>query len=289
MLLFAQEVNPKLSLPVVNSLGEIVLLSSAVSSPEVVAVDALPVNAPTKVVEVTLDNPAMVVADDPSDIAVDPTVTLLLARFALVIPAVPDKLEFVNPDMEPPKVIVPAPVIVPPVNVIPDTVPAVATEVTVPVLAVYPEGFVLAYAPISANVQDTLPEPSTVFPVEPIVIVLPVVHAPAVVAVEALPVRAPTNVVEVTEVNPVKVVVAAAPNVNVCEPNDTEELARLAFEIPAVPDKFEFVIPDKVPPRVKFPVEVTVPDKLMPETVPVPETEVTPLLTTFVAHEAVAA
>ena len=144
--------------------------------------------------EVTETNPAIVVADDPSDIVVDPIVTLLLARLALVIPAVPDKLEFVNPDMEPPKVIVPAPVIVPPVNVIPDTVPAVATEVTVPVLVVYPEGFVLAYAPISANVQDTLPEPSTVFPVEPIVIVLPVVHAPAVVAVEALPVKAPDTV-----------------------------------------------------------------------------------------------
>jgi hypothetical protein len=205
----------------------------------------------------------------------------------LVIPAVPDRFEFVNPDIEPPKVIVPAPVIVPPVKVIPDTVPAVATEVTVPVLVVYPEGFVLAYAPISARDHATFPEPSTVFPVEPIVIVLPVVHAPAVVAVDALPVSAPTNVVEVTDDNPVKVVVAAAPNVNVCEPNDTEELARLALVMPAVPDKFEFVIPDNVPPRVKFPVEVTVPDKVMPETVPVPETEVTPLFTTFVAHDAV--
>ena len=31
----------------------------------------------------------------------------------------------------------------------------------------------------------------------------------------------------------------------------------------------------KVPPKVRLPVEVTVPDKLMPETVPVPLTEVT--------------
>ena len=154
----------------------------------VVAVEAFPVKAPTNDVEVTLDNPAIVVADAPSDIDVDPTVTALFAKFALVIPAVPDKLEFVNPvicaepenipdpanicarvtdppkevdvpaiviaelakfalvipaapdkfefvnpDIEPPKVIVPDEVIVPPVKVIPDTVPAVATEVTVPV------------------------------------------------------------------------------------------------------------------------------------------------------------
>lgn len=31
----------------------------------------------------------------------------------------------------------------------------------------------------------------------------------------------------------------------------------------------------KVPPKVKFPLLVTVPDKLMPDTVPVPPTEVT--------------
>lgn len=98
----------------------------------VVAVEALPVKAPTNEVEVTDDNPANVVADDPNDIEVDPTVTVLFAKLALVIPAVPDKFEFVNPDIEPPKVIVPDEVIVPPVNVIPDTVPDVATEVTVP-------------------------------------------------------------------------------------------------------------------------------------------------------------
>ena len=100
---------------------------------EVKLPEAVPVNAPTNVVEVTLDNPAIVVADDPNDIAVVPTVTELFAKFALVMPAVPDKFEFVNPDIDPPKVIVPDEVIVPPVKVIPDTVPAVATEVTVPV------------------------------------------------------------------------------------------------------------------------------------------------------------
>ena len=48
----------------------------------------------------------------------------------MVIPAVPDKFDVVNPEIEPPNVIVPVLVIVPPVKVIPDTVPAVATEVT---------------------------------------------------------------------------------------------------------------------------------------------------------------
>lgn len=81
----------------------------------------------------TLDNPAIVVADDPNDIAVVPTVTELFANCPLVMPAVPDKFDVVNPDIDPPKVIVPDEVIVPPVKVIPDTVPAVATEVTVPV------------------------------------------------------------------------------------------------------------------------------------------------------------
>ena len=45
-----------------------------------VAVEALPVRAPTKVVDVTDDNPAIVVADDPNDIAVEPTVTLLFVN-----------------------------------------------------------------------------------------------------------------------------------------------------------------------------------------------------------------
>ena len=64
-----------------------------------VAVEALPVKAPTKVVDVTDVNPAIVVADEPKDTAVEPIVTLLLARFALLIPAVPDRFEFVNPDI----------------------------------------------------------------------------------------------------------------------------------------------------------------------------------------------
>jgi hypothetical protein len=103
-----------------------------------------------------------------------------------------------------------------------------------------------------------------------------VVAVVAVVAVDALPVKAPTNVVEVTDDNPVKVVVAAAPNVNVCEPNDTEELARLALVIPAVPDRFEFVNPDIDPPKVIVPAPVIVPPvNVMPDTVPAVATEVT--------------
>ena len=44
------------------------------------------------------------------------------------------------------------------------------------------------------------------------------------------------------EVNPDKSVVAAAPKVNVWAPKETCGFAKLAFVIPAVPDKFEFVI-----------------------------------------------
>ena len=50
-----------------------------------VAVDALPVRAPTKEVEVTEDNPAIVVAEAPSAIEVEPTVTALLVNDALAI------------------------------------------------------------------------------------------------------------------------------------------------------------------------------------------------------------
>ena len=108
----------------------LVALVAVVAEVAEVAVEALPVNAPTNVVEVTEDNPPIEVADAPNAIVVAPIVILLLARFALLIPAVPDKLAFVRPDIVPPKVIVPVEVIVPPVKVIPDTVPEVATDVT---------------------------------------------------------------------------------------------------------------------------------------------------------------
>lgn len=79
--------------------------------------------------------------DKPTGFEVDPglTVTLVspvndipdpivIAPPGFVIEGIPDN----TPDIEPPKVIVPAPVIGPPVKVIPLTVPVVDTEVTVP-------------------------------------------------------------------------------------------------------------------------------------------------------------
>ena len=50
----------------------------------------------------------------------------------------------------------------------------------------YPEGLVAAYAPISARVQDTFPEPLTDFPVLPIVIVLAVPQFAVVILAEPL-------------------------------------------------------------------------------------------------------
>jgi hypothetical protein len=63
----------------------------------VVANEAVPCSDPVKFVEVTLVKPANVVEDAPRLIAVEPIVTLLFAKLAFVIPAVPDKLELVSP------------------------------------------------------------------------------------------------------------------------------------------------------------------------------------------------
>ena len=133
------------------------------------AKDAVPNKDPVNAVEVTDVNPARVVAVPPKLIPVLPTVIELFARFAFVMPAVPLRLALVSPEIEPPKVIVPVDVIVPPVNVIPDTDPAVATEVT--------------------------PMPPTTLP--------------AVVAKDAVPNNEPVNAVEVTDVNPAIVVAVA--------------------------------------------------------------------------------
>jgi hypothetical protein len=92
---------------------------------------------------------------------------LLFAKFAFVIPAVPLKLALVNPDMDPPRVIVPVDVIVPPVKVMPDTVPAVATEVT-PLLT-------------TLVAHDAVPNRDPVYP--PVELTLPVtVNDPVIVA-----------------------------------------------------------------------------------------------------------
>lgn len=65
----------------------------------VVAFVALPVRAPTNVVEVTEVKPAKVVELAPKEIEVEPIVTVELAKFALVIPAVPERLALINPEI----------------------------------------------------------------------------------------------------------------------------------------------------------------------------------------------
>ena len=62
-----------------------------------VAVLALPVKAPTNVVDVTEVKPANVVDVAPNDMLVDPTVTALFAKLALLIAAEPLRLLFVKP------------------------------------------------------------------------------------------------------------------------------------------------------------------------------------------------
>jgi hypothetical protein len=59
-----------------------------------VAVLALPVKAPTKVVDVTEVNPAIVVADAPKMIAVEPTVMLELvnAELGILVKPAPEPL-----------------------------------------------------------------------------------------------------------------------------------------------------------------------------------------------------
>jgi len=173
-----------------------------VANEAVVAVEALPVNAPTNVVDVTEDNPAIVVAEDPKEIEVEPTVIVLLARFAFVIPAVPDKFPLVRPDIDPPKVKFPVEVTVP-LKVIPLTVPVPPTDVT-PLFNTF--NAVVAYEADVAEVAFVA-----------FVAVAAKVANEAVVAVEALPVKAPINVVVVKAlvvalyVNPVLSTLACVP------------------------------------------------------------------------------
>lgn len=68
--------------------------AAVVTVPAVVAVDALPVNAPTNVVEVTDVRPANVVEVEPNAILVDPTVTELFNNFAFAI--LPANIVFVT-------------------------------------------------------------------------------------------------------------------------------------------------------------------------------------------------
>ena len=132
-----------------------------------VANEAVPNRLPVNAVEVTAVNPVKEDAVAPSAILVAPTIKLLFAKLAFVIPAVPLRLALVNPDMDPPRVIVPVDVIVPPVKVMPDTVPAVATEVT-PLLT-------------TLVAQEEVPNKEPVYP--PVEVTLPVtVNDPVIVA-----------------------------------------------------------------------------------------------------------
>jgi len=76
---------------VLSVIAELVALVAVVAD---VAVLALPVKAPTKVVEVTEVSPAMVVAVPPKEIAVDPIVTLELtnAPLGMLVRLAPDPL-----------------------------------------------------------------------------------------------------------------------------------------------------------------------------------------------------
>ncbi len=69
------------------------VLVAFVADVALVAVLALPVNAPTNVVDVTETKPAIVVAELPSEIAVEPTVIVELVNAELGI--------LVNPAPEP--------------------------------------------------------------------------------------------------------------------------------------------------------------------------------------------
>ena len=71
----------------------------AAKSPNLFCTNAnVPVD-PDTVMPLILERPAIVVEDEPSEIAVVPTVTEEYCKFALVIPADPLKLLFVNPEI----------------------------------------------------------------------------------------------------------------------------------------------------------------------------------------------
>ena len=75
----------------------LVALVAVVAVVAVVALEALPVKAPTKVVEVTEVSPAIVVADPPKLIAVEPTVMLefVNAELGIDVKDAPDPLNIV--------------------------------------------------------------------------------------------------------------------------------------------------------------------------------------------------
>jgi hypothetical protein len=120
----------------------------------VVAVVAFPVNGPVKLADVTEVNPAKTVDDDPNDIDVDPIVTSLLARLALVMPAVPLKLPLVKPVI----VLLPADIVFPVKVSVPSRV--AKTPVNGNVTVVAPVVFrVKAFAPVVLKAPDVVKVP----------------------------------------------------------------------------------------------------------------------------------
>jgi hypothetical protein len=125
-----------------------------------VAVVALPVTAPTNVVEVTEVKPAKVVELAPKEIEVEPIVTVELAKFALVIPAVPERLALTNPEI----------VLEPAAIVLFVSVSAPAKVANVPEV-----GRVTEVVPLAVNVMPNAP---LVVKFPPRVIVLPLLATP---------------------------------------------------------------------------------------------------------------
>jgi hypothetical protein len=125
-----------------------------------VAVVALPVRAPTNVVEVTEVKPAKVVELAPNEIEVEPIVTAELARLALLIPAVPERLALTNPEI----------VLEPAAIVLFVSVSALAKVANVPEV-----GKVTEVVPLAVNVTANAP---LVVKFPPRVIVLPLLATP---------------------------------------------------------------------------------------------------------------
>ena len=140
-----------------------------------------------------------------------------------------------------------------PLNVNPDAVPVPATDVTVPVFVVYPLGLVALYGVYPnavvtfSEVTDNVP-PSVIVPA--VVMVPPVKVSPLTVPVVATDVTVPVLVVYPAGF---ETLYGVYPNADV-----TCSVVKLS-----------------APPNVKLPDDVTVPDNVNPETVPVPLTDVT--------------
>ena len=122
---------------------------------ELTAHEEVPNKEPVNAVDVTDVSPANDEPVAPKAMLVVPTISDGLAKLALVIPAVPDKLESVSPVIVPDSVMFPEVVIGPPPKVIPLTVPEADTEVTVPV----PAAVVVSILPVESNANNPVTVP----------------------------------------------------------------------------------------------------------------------------------